>query len=109
MQICMISSSKFLCIFITCTSVLELNSVNVYEIYDPCCDKTSLRGFLIWADANRVVVSPKMTSRWLEILYLGVEELYYLCNENKVADELCDYSKADLGLCFCICKKAVFS
>ena len=33
----------------------------------------------------------------------------YLCSENKVADQLCDYRTADLRLCFRICKKAVFS
>ena len=31
-----------------------------------------------------------------------VEVLYYLCNENKGADQLCVYHAADLCLCFCI-------
>ena len=38
-----------------------------------------------------------------------VEGLYYLCSENKGADQLCGYCKADLRLCFCICKRLVFS
>ena len=38
-----------------------------------------------------------------------VEGLYYLCNENKDADQLRGYREADLRLCFCICKKSVFS
>ena len=34
--------------------------------------------------------------------------LYYLCSENKGADQLRGYRKADLRLCFRICKKACF-
>ena len=36
------------------------------------------------------------------------EGLYYLCSENKDADQLRSYGAADLYLCFCICKKLVF-
>ena len=35
--------------------------------------------------------------------------MYYLCSENKGADQLHGYRKADLRLCFCICKKPVLS
>ena len=38
-----------------------------------------------------------------------VEGLYYLCSENKGADQLPGYREADLPLCFRICKKPVFS
>ena len=38
-----------------------------------------------------------------------VEGLYYPCSENKGADQLRGYREADLRLCFCICKKPVFS
>ena len=38
-----------------------------------------------------------------------VEGLYYLCSENKGADQLRSYCAADLRLCFRICKKPVFS
>ena len=34
--------------------------------------------------------------------------LYYLCSENKEADQLHSYCTADLHLCFRICKKLVF-
>ena len=34
-------------------------------------------------------------------------EGYYLCSENKGADQLHGYHAADLCLCFCICKKLV--
>ena len=37
------------------------------------------------------------------------EELYYPCSENKGADQLRGYRKADLRLCFRICKNPVFS
>ena len=45
----------------------------------------------------------------LVISYLEVEGLYYLCSENKGADQLRGYREADLRLCFSICKKPVFS
>ena len=35
------------------------------------------------------------------------EGLYYLCSENKEADQLLSYCAADLHLCFRICKKLV--
>ena len=41
--------------------------------------------------------------RWVEIQ--EVEEFYYLCSENKDANQLHGYSRADLRLCFRICKK----
>ena len=45
----------------------------------------------------------------LKIRIKEVEGLYYLCSENKGADQLRGYPEADLRLCFCICKKPVFS
>ena len=38
-----------------------------------------------------------------------MEGLYYLCSENKGADQLRGYREADLHLCFRICKKKRFS
>ena len=35
--------------------------------------------------------------------------MYYLCSENKGADQLRGYREADLRLCFRICKMLVFS
>ena len=35
--------------------------------------------------------------------------MYYLCSENKGADQLCRYREDDLRLCFRICKNPVFS
>ena len=35
--------------------------------------------------------------------------LFYLCRENKGADQLCAYCAADLHLCFSICKMQVFN
>ena len=37
------------------------------------------------------------------------EELYYLCSENKGADQLRSYRVADQRLCFRICRKPAFS
>ena len=38
-----------------------------------------------------------------------MEGLYYLCSENKGANQLRSYCAADLRLCFRIYKKPVFS
>ena len=35
--------------------------------------------------------------------------MYYLCSENKGADQLRGYREADLRLCFHVCKNLVFS
>ena len=48
-------------------------------------------------------------ARGLKFHIKEVEELYYLCSENKGADQLRGYHEADLRLCFRICKKLVFS
>ena len=45
----------------------------------------------------------------LEISDLESRGLYYLCSENKGADQLRGYREADLRLCFHICKSLVFS
>ena len=45
----------------------------------------------------------------LEILDLESRGLYYLCSENKPADQLRGCCEADLRLCLCICKMLVFS
>ena len=44
-----------------------------------------------------------------EILDLKNRGLYYRCSGNKGADQLRSYCKADLRLCFCICRLLVFS
>ena len=48
-------------------------------------------------------------ARGLKFRIKKVEGLYYLCSENKGADQLCGHREADLRLCFRICKKPVFS
>ena len=61
-----------------------------------------------WSDTNQAVKLQKM-ARGLKFQILKVEGLYYLCSENKGADQLRSYREADLRLCFRICKKPVFS
>ena len=46
-------------------------------------------------------------ARDLKFRILKVEGLYYLCSENKGADQLRGYREADLRLCFRICKTLV--
>ena len=64
--------------------------------------------FPTWSDTNQIVQLQKM-ARGLKFLIYKVEGLYYLCSENKGADQLRGYREADLRLCFRICKMLVFS
>ena len=88
-----------LCSLISCSSFVGCIDIT----YKPRCEKTGLRGFR---------PGPTKTGlyshrRWLEAS--RVEKLYYLCSENKGADQLCGYRTTDLHLCFRICKNPVFS
>ena len=65
-------------------------------------------GFPTSFDTNRAVQPQKMARNW-EFLIWVVDELYYLCSENKGADQLRGYREADLLLCFRIYKSLVFS
>ena len=65
-------------------------------------------GFPTRSDTNRAVQKQKM-ARGLKFRIYEVEGLYYLCSENKGADQLSSYCAADLRVCFRICKKPVFS
>ena len=70
--------------------------------------------FLTWSDTNKAVQLQKI-ARGLKFLIYKVVGLYYLCSENKGADQLRGYREADrnreadLRLCFRICKMLVFS
>ena len=51
-----------------------------------------------------------ITDDWiLDISDLGKRGVVQLCSKNKGADQLHDDCTADPHLCFCICKKQVFS
>ena len=66
--------------------------------------------FPTWSDKNQAVQLQKMAFRILKVV-----GLYYLCSENKGADQLRGYREADcnreadLRLCFRISKTLVFS
>ena len=64
--------------------------------------------FRTWSDTNQAVQSQKIATG-LKFRIQKVGGLYYLCSENKGADQLCGYCEADLRLCFHICKMFVFS
>ena len=63
--------------------------------------------FPTWSDTNQAVQLQKV-ARGLKFRIKIVEGLYYLCSENKGADELRGYREADLRLCFRICKNVGF-
>ena len=60
------------------------------------------------SDTNRAVQPQKM-ARGLKFWIQEVEEQYYLCSENKGADQVRRYWAADLRLFFRIWKKQIFS
>ena len=62
--------------------------------------------FSTWCDTNQAVHLHRM-ARGLKFQTQKVEGLYYLCSENKGADQLRGYREADLRLCFRICKVLV--
>ena len=60
------------------------------------------------SDTNQAVQLQKLAGG-LKFRIYEVEGLYYQCSENKDADQLHCYRKADLHLCFRISKMLVFS
>ena len=64
--------------------------------------------FPTWSDTNQAVQLQKM-ARGLKVRIQNIGGSYYLCSENKGADQLLGYREADLRLCFRICKTLVFS
>ena len=64
--------------------------------------------FPTWSNTNQAVQLQKMARGW-KFRIKKVEGLYYLCSENKGADQLRRHREADLRLCFRICKTLVFS
>ena len=64
--------------------------------------------FLTRSDTN-LAVQPEKITGGLNFEILEVVRLNYLCSKNKRADQLCGHCAADLHICFCICKKQVFS
>ena len=70
--------------------------------------KTGLRGFRPGLTQSGLYSHKKM-ARTLKFRIWKAEGLYYPSGENKGADQLRGYRKADLRLCFRICKNPVFS
>ena len=73
-------------------------------VFEPRREKTCLRDF-----RHKPGCISAEDSRRLKFWSYEVEGLYYLCSENKGADQLRNYCAADLSLCFRICKKPIFS
>ena len=79
----------------------------VRQTNKPCMRKPSF-WFPTWSDTNQAVQLQKM-DRCSKFRIKKVDGLFYLCSENKGADQLRGYREADLRLCFRICKTLVFS
>ena len=86
---------------------LNVSEVLQKKIYLSLC----MRKPTIWvptrSDTNQAVQSQKIIRGWKFCIY-KVEELFYLCSENKGADQLRSYCEADLRLCFRLCRLLVF-
>ena len=67
--------------------------------YEPRSVKNRSSRFLTRSDTNWAVQPHKM-ARGLKFQIQELEGLYYLCSENKGADQLHGYREADLRLCF---------
>ena len=64
--------------------------------------------FSTWSDTNQAILLQKM-ARGLKFRIKKEEGLYFIYSINKGTDQLRGYRKADLRLCFRICKMLVFS
>ena len=64
------------------------------ETNEPCHEKSGLRGFRPGPTQTGLYI----TSTEDFFFILKVEELYYLCSENKGTDQLCIYCEADVSL-----------
>ena len=80
------------------TSIVE----DITALNEPRCEKNGLRGFLPGP------TQPHKVARSLNFRIKEVEGLYFLCSENKGADQLRGYRAADLRL-FCAYLKSRFS
>ena len=71
------------------TDIIKKSSIlNTYLIIiEPRCEKTDLRGFPTRHHTNRAVL-PQKTARGFKFRIKEVEGLYYLCSENKGADQI---------------------
>ena len=58
---------------------------------------------------HKPAVQSQKMARGLKFRIYELDGLYYLCSENKSADQLRGYREADLHLCFRICENQVFS
>ena len=73
-------------------------SLFIKIIFEPCLRKPMF-WLPTWSDTNQAVQLQKM-AKGLKFWIKKVEGLYYLCSENKSADQLCGYREPDLHLCF---------
>ena len=64
-------------------------------------------GFLTRSDTNRAV-QPQRMARGLKFQIYVVDGLYFLCSENKGADQLCGYAQDNLAPLFLHMQKVGF-
>ena len=78
--------------------------ISLYQkAYMSCVMRKPTFWFPTWSDTN-LAVQPQKMARGLTFRIWKIEGLYYLCSENKAADQLRGYHEADLCLSFRICK-----
>ena len=96
-------------LFLTvCPIYMPLNYLEECPLSMSCIIRNLFSGFTTLSHTNQAAQPSKML-RGLKFRIQEVEEIFYLCSENKGADQLRSYCVADLRLCFRICTKLVFS
>ena len=78
------------------------------KVHSSCLMRKATMWFPKRFDTNQAVQLLMMV-RGCKFWIKEVEELYYLCSESKVADQLRCYRKVNLHLCFRISSMFVFS
>ena len=75
------------------------------------CNFAASQGNMFLGVSDQVRQEPDCTTTedCYSLKFRKKEELCYQCCESKGAAQLRDYRADDLSLCFCICKKPVFS
>ena len=83
--------------------ILSQSAIHNNYLFEPVIEKTNLG-----SDQVRHKLDSHKMVRGLKSCIKVEEGLYYPFSENKGADQLCSHCKADLRLCFCICRLLVF-
>ena len=101
-------TAQLICAFVFAYECCWLSYAVSHLMHLSLCMSKPTIWFQTRYDTNQAVQSQKQ-ARSLKFRILEEEGLYYLCSENKGADQLRGHREADLRLCFRLCKLLIFS